>query len=683
MGGHTRPLPIPPVYPGVIPYRIDTRDTAEDTDTEAAEAGAADTHPRLLAVQHRPVSVGSFGPPSTQTVAGAQPVTEEMVRDKFYAYWNRQKERNVWVPSDGHRYLGRDTATITQESHAGSQATLLSPKLKRQRWPRGSDFLGATVSFTLSLHGVWTVPVCVMQHGGVTFLLMYTVMLGLLGWPLLVLEAVLGQYSSLAPGHLYRHLCPLLAGLGIAVCLQAAVRALLDLGVLMWAALTCYALFSRQEIADGFFARDILAQEQPKVGLESLGELGGRAVLVLSVVSVAVFLVTVAGTRTLGKLGLVTVPVCFMLMVTLVIRSCLAPGAAAGVLALLAPDWSRLSSPASWMVAAAQVVYSLQLGLGAVTAYASYNRYHHNLVRDTGIILATNLVWVVLASLLVLSLLGVTHNLQTINLEQLASSNGRDPTSITGSGLWLAGVTLVEAALASLATGWLWAGLLFLLVLLCSLASLAGLLEVVTSSLVSLRPPLLRYKPVLTFSLLTLLFLVSLVLATGGGVHIYHLLATYIAQWPALLTSLLTLLAAATCQGPGQVAELLLDMSQARLHLVATSHLVVLLSTVAPALAASCLCYSLQQLAAYHLAQPLHTFNILLPEWAVSTGWSLALLPTSPVIFGAVVYLVWANRGVPRMANVVASLRSTERWHRAARIELDSGTRLGNNTSTA
>ena len=100
----------------------------------------------------------------------------------------------------------------------------------------------------------------VLQHGGVTFLLMYTVMLGLLGWPLLVLEAVLGQYSSLAPGHLYRHLCPLLAGLGIAVCLQAAVRALLDLGVLMWAALTCYALFSRQEIADGFFARDILAQ---------------------------------------------------------------------------------------------------------------------------------------------------------------------------------------------------------------------------------------------------------------------------------------------------------------------------------------------------------------------------------------------------------------------------------------
>ena len=338
------------------------------------------------------------------------------------------------------------------------------------------------------------------------------------------------------------------------------------------------------------------------------------------------------------------------------------------------------------MVAAAQVVYSLQLGLGAVTAYASYNRYHHNLVRDTGIILATNLVWVVLASLLVLSLLGVTHNLQTINLEQLASSNGRDPTSITGSGLWLAGVTLVEAALASLATGWLWAGLLFLLVLLCSLASLAGLLEVVTSSLVSLRPPLLRYKPVLTFSLLTLLFLVSLVLATGGGVHIYHLLATYIAQVPSYLhylhylhnnlavarpadlpahlaggrhlpgagpggraparhvpgiyTFISTYLHILTCLLISTYLHILtcllistylhISTRQARLHLVATSHLVVLLSTVAPALAASCLCYSLQQLAAYHLAQPLHTFNILLPEWAVTTTTCYITSQSSP-----------------------------------------------------
>ena len=79
-----RPLPIPP-YPGVIPYRVDARDQDDQEQTE--------TSPRLLGIEHRPVSVGSFGPPSTQTVPGlaSQDLSEEQVRDKFYAYWNRQK----------------------------------------------------------------------------------------------------------------------------------------------------------------------------------------------------------------------------------------------------------------------------------------------------------------------------------------------------------------------------------------------------------------------------------------------------------------------------------------------------------------------------------------------------------------------------------------------------------------
>ena len=55
--------------------------------------------PRLLGIEHRPVSVGSFGPPSTQTVPGlaAGTLSEEQVRDKFYAYWTRQKVRGLIV----------------------------------------------------------------------------------------------------------------------------------------------------------------------------------------------------------------------------------------------------------------------------------------------------------------------------------------------------------------------------------------------------------------------------------------------------------------------------------------------------------------------------------------------------------------------------------------------------------
>ena len=66
---------------------------------------------------------------------------------------------------------------------------------------------------------------------------------------------------------------------------------------------------------------------------------------------------------------------------TLTIRGCIAPGAADGILALMSPDWSHLSRPWAWMEAARIVVASTHLGMGVVATYASYNKYHHNIIR--------------------------------------------------------------------------------------------------------------------------------------------------------------------------------------------------------------------------------------------------------------------------------------------------------------
>ena len=115
---------------------------------------------------------------------------------------------------------------------------------KRAHWPRGSDYLGSTLAFSLSLHSLWSLPISVLQHGGVTFLLLYTVILATLGAPLLLLEMSLGQYSGLAPGQLFPQLCPVLGGLGLAVCVLAVVRAMLDMAVVMWAGQALWRLFS-------------------------------------------------------------------------------------------------------------------------------------------------------------------------------------------------------------------------------------------------------------------------------------------------------------------------------------------------------------------------------------------------------------------------------------------------------
>ena len=189
---------------------------------------------------------------------------------------------------------------------------------------------------------------------------MYMVSLSLLGAPLLLLEMSLGQYSGLAPVSLFRHLCPLLSGLGLAMCIQALVRAMLDLAVIMWSGQAIWLLFSEQNIRDGFFYRDVLHKED--ASLQELGQLGGQLSLILAIGCVSLFTLMAAGTKSVGKVCLVGVPACFMLMMILTIRSCLATGGPQGVLTLLTPNWSVFTQPIVWLEVTGQVIFSLQLG---------------------------------------------------------------------------------------------------------------------------------------------------------------------------------------------------------------------------------------------------------------------------------------------------------------------------------
>ena len=143
----------------------------------------------------------------------------------------------------------------------------------QELWPRGSDHLFTCWAFTTSLHSLWTLPMVIVQQGGLAFLLIYSILVALLGAPLLLLELALGQYSALPAARLYRHLCPLLSGLGLAFTVLASVRGgfyltfpwkksclagLLDLAVLMWSGHSLFHLFSYQKIGQEFFNRDIL-----------------------------------------------------------------------------------------------------------------------------------------------------------------------------------------------------------------------------------------------------------------------------------------------------------------------------------------------------------------------------------------------------------------------------------------
>ena len=101
---------------------------------------------------------------------------------------------------------------------------LFSYRHDRQTWPSPLDCLATCLTFSLSPHSLIVLPLTIVRKGGLAFLVLYSLLVVLLGAPLLLLELRLGQYSNIAPGLLYRHLCPILAGLGPTVVLFAAIR---------------------------------------------------------------------------------------------------------------------------------------------------------------------------------------------------------------------------------------------------------------------------------------------------------------------------------------------------------------------------------------------------------------------------------------------------------------------------
>ena len=495
------------------------------------------------------------------------------------------QERRVWVPSYGV-YTNNKNSNPTHARDNSESEGDKPDKAKVSVWPSRYEYLSSVWSFTLSLHSVWSLPLSVVQYGGGAYLLVYITVLAIVGAPLLLLEMFLGQYSSLAPSQLYSHLCPLLAGLGLTTCIQAGVRAVLDIAVIMWAGQALWQLFSAENIRDGFFYRDVLGKDDAT--LEHLGHLVAQLCLVLAVGCVTVFILSAAGTRSVGKICVLVVPSSFVLLVLLVVRSCMCEGGLGGVMILLAPDWGVMTSTTVWLEVSTQVIFSLQLGTGAVSAYSSYNTYYHNIIKDCAVIIISHLLWVILVILLTFSLLGVAHSTQAITLTNLA----QDPAilSITGQGVWLAAITLIETSLATITYGWLWAGLFFILIILVSITSVFGYMEIILSSLISYRQGIMQYKPSLTFCILTIIFLLDLVLATQGGIHIYHLLLVYIYNWPCLLLSLFSVVTIVFCHGVDKIIQNISDMCQLTLPHWFSSHLSVIYFTILPAfLMVSCI----------------------------------------------------------------------------------------------
>jgi NSS family neurotransmitter:Na+ symporter len=211
------------------------------------------------------------------------------------------------------------------------------------------------------------------ENGGGAFLIPYIVALITAGVPLMILEYALGQhFQKSSPGSL-GDVKPGFAMIGWWALGVGAVISFYYAVIMGWS--WDYLVFSftqpwkgGAENAASFFAHVLRRSSGP-------GDVGGVSWPVLAGLAVTwatIYWIIKKGVLRVGKVVMITVPLPALLTLLILIRGVTLPGSIEGLRWYLTPDFSAILNGQTWLQAYAQVFFSLSLGFGILTAYASY-----------------------------------------------------------------------------------------------------------------------------------------------------------------------------------------------------------------------------------------------------------------------------------------------------------------------
>lgn len=365
---------------------------------------------------------------------------------------------------------------------------------QREHWGSTWGFIMAAAGSAIGLGNIWRFPYITGVNGGGAFVLLYLGCILLIGLPVMLAEFAMGRAAQSDPIGAFRHfnkggmlIGRCFAGVGlmlaamIAIVSQnfglAAVVALVSAAVWRWGfvvagffcSLVAMLILSYYAVIGGWiliYTYDAfmgnLNFSDTQSAAAAFGELAVNGKY--SAVGMAIYMLICGFVCYLGvKKGVelaskLLMPVLFVLIVVLVIRSVTLPGAMKGVSFFLKPDFSKISD-SSVLEALGHAFYSLSLGMGILITYGSY------LPRNRNILSAAVSVAFFDTLLAMLAGLAIFPAVFAMNMNP-----AQGPSLI----FQILPITF-NAIPGSL--GWLWNGLFFILMSIAALTSGISLLE--------------------------------------------------------------------------------------------------------------------------------------------------------------------------------------------------------------
>ncbi|TNM87003.1 sodium- and chloride-dependent creatine transporter 1-like isoform X1 [Takifugu rubripes] len=468
--------------------------------------------------------------------------------------------------------------------------TVVVEEAERETWTRQMDFIMSCVGFAVGLGNVWRFPYLCYKNGGGVFLIPYLLFVFIGGIPVFFLEIALGQFMKQG-GVSAWNIAPLFKGLGLASMVIVFFCNTYYIMILVWglyflfhsfttplpwatcghswntpnctedfrrachnrsaaqplSAVTPSSLLSPTSLMNLSLAQSFLNRSCAEVeglrspviefwerkvlrlsgGLHELGNISYELVLCLIATWIIVYFCMWKGVKSTGKVVYFTALFPYVILVVLLAHGATLPGALDGIIYYLKPDWSKLGEAQVWIDAGTQIFFSYAIGLGALTALGSYNRFHNNCYRDAFILAIINSGTSFFAGFVVFSVLGF-----------MAAEQGVDISKVAESGPGLAFIAYPKAVtLMPLAP--LWAALFFFMLLALGLDSQFVGVEGLITGIMDMLPPKsvlgsLRREVVAAICCIVC-FLIDISMVTEGGMYVFQLFDYYSASGITLL----------------------------------------------------------------------------------------------------------------------------------------------------
>lgn len=323
---------------------------------------------------------------------------------------------------------------------------------KRGQFGSRIGFILASAGSAVGLGNIWRFPYVAGENGGAVFLSVYLIMVLTIGFSVLLAEFVIGRKTK-----------------------RSAVGSFRELGGKYWSLVAWAGLFagvillSFYGIVGGFTIKYFVNAITGLPTGENVAALAGKnfGEFVNNTTSVVlfqflfmgatIFIVSKGVSSGIERSSKILMPLLFIIMIALAIRSLTLPGGLKAVSFYLIPDFSMLNAKIV-LAAMSQTFFSLSVGIGAMLAYGSYFGDDEPIVSST--------IQICLLDTLVAFLSGLI-------IFPAVFSFGFQP----GAGPSLTFITL-PAVFSKMPGGYIWALMFFLLLVIASITSSVNLLEI-------------------------------------------------------------------------------------------------------------------------------------------------------------------------------------------------------------